>query len=307
MRIAIIGAGALGCLLGFSLADVAEVTLVSGSAERAAAIAAGGLRREAAGAEDARAVRAVSDPAEAYPADAALVVVKAGQTARAAAMAAALLGPGGVAYTLQNGLGGREILAAALSPGRAGQGVTALGATLLGPGRVRHAGTGPTAFGSEPDRALAAALAGLFERAGLPADVSDDIDGLVWGKLLANAGINALSALLRVPNGALAELPAARALLERAVAEAAAVADARGTRLPYADPAAHALGVARATAANRSSMLQDVLRGAPTEVAAINGAVVREGARLGVPTPINSALLALVEALDESAARRVGA
>jgi 2-dehydropantoate 2-reductase len=180
-----------------------------------------------------------------------------------------------------------------------------LGGTLLGPGRVRHAGVGPTAFGVEPSRAVAGALVDLFRRCGLPAEVSDDIDALLWGKLLVNVGVNALTALLRVPNGVLADLPQARDLLARAVGEAAEVAAARGVRLPYADPVAHVLAVARATGANRSSMLQDVLRGGPTEVATINGAVAREGARLGVHTPVNSALLALVEALDASADRRV--
>jgi 2-dehydropantoate 2-reductase len=150
-----------------------------------------------------------------------------------------------------------------------------------------------------------AALAELFRACGLPADLSDDLESLVWGKLVVNAGINALTALLRVPNGALAESAEATALLAGAVAEAAAVARARGTPLPYADPLAHTLEVARATGANRSSMLQDVLRGSPTEIDAINGAVAREGLRLGVPTPVNSMLAALVGALDATAGARI--
>jgi 2-dehydropantoate 2-reductase len=132
----------------------------------------------------------------------------------------------------------------------------------------------------------------------LPAELSDDLDALVWGKLVVNAGINALTALLRVPNGALAANMPARALMASAIAEAAAVAQARGTALPYADPLAHTLAVAHATGANHSSMLQDVLRGSPTEIDAINGAVVREGLRLGVPTPVNSFLTDLMRALD---------
>lgn len=305
MRIAIVGAGAMGGVLGFYLASVADLVLVDAWAEHVAAINAGGLVCERDGVAEARPVRAVSDPAAAAPCDAALVLVKARQTPWAAAACGALLAPGGVAYTLQNGLGNAELLAAALGAGRVGQGVTSLGGTLLGPGRVRHAGVGPTVFGAAPVRALAETLAGLFERAGLPASVSDAIDALVWGKLVVNAGINALSALLRVPNGALAELPAPRALLAAVVAEAAAVAAARGVQLPYPDPVAHVEGVARATAANRSSTLQDVLRGAPSEIATINGAVAREGARLGVPTPLNAVLAALVTALEEAAGRQV--
>lgn len=305
MRIVVIGAGAMGGVLGFYLAAQAEVTLVDQWAEHVAAIAADGLSCEVDGVARRRAVGATLDPAAAGPADLAIVLVKARQTPWAAEACRLALAPDGVAYTLQNGVGNHELLAAALGAARAGQGVTALGATLLGPGHVRHAGLGATTIGAAPDPARAAALAGLLAACGLPATVSAAIDALVWGKLMANVGINALSALLRVPNGALAEAPAARALLEAAVAEAAAVAAARGVALPYADPVAHAVAVARATAANRSSMLQDALRGAATEIATINGAVVREGARLGVPTPVNAALTALVEALEATAASRV--
>ncbi len=111
-----------------------------------------------------------------------------------------------------------------------------------------------------------------------------------------NAGINALSAILNVPNGELLARTEARTLMEQAANEVAAVAHAKGIALPFADAAAEARRVAAATAANLSSMLQDVLRGAPTEIDAINGAVVREGARLGVPTPANETLLRLVAA-----------
>jgi 2-dehydropantoate 2-reductase len=306
MRVAIVGAGAMGGVLGFHLAAVADLVLVDPWAAHVDAINAGGLCCEREGVVTARRARAVTTPADAGPCDAAIVLVKAGATPWAAAACAALLAPGGVAYTLQNGLGNADLLAATLGAARVGQGVTSLGGTLLGPGRVRHAGMGPTVLGASPDRALAASLAGLLARAGLPASVGDDIESLVWGKLVVNAGINALTALLRVPNGALAELPAPRALLAAAVQEAAAVAAARGVRLPYPDPVAHVEGVALATGANRSSTLQDVLRGAPTEVATINGAVAAEGARLGVPTPLNSALAALVAALEATADRRAG-
>jgi 2-dehydropantoate 2-reductase len=305
MRVAIVGAGAMGGVVGFYLAAATDVVLVDPWAEHVAAITARGLTCERDGVERTRAVRAVSDPADAGPCDAALVLVKGRQTPWAAAACGSLLAPGGVAYTLQNGVGNLEALAAALGQGRAGQGVTALGGTLLGPGRVRHAGMGETVLSAAPDRERAEALAALFTAAGLPASVGDDVEALVWGKLVVNAGINALTALLRVPNGVLADEPAARALLRQAAAEAAAVAAARGVRLPYGDPAAHVEAVARATAANRSSTLQDVLRGAATEVATINGAVAREGARLGVPTPLNAALAALVEALEATAERRV--
>jgi 2-dehydropantoate 2-reductase len=323
MKIGIIGAGALGSLLGFYLSAQAEVWLLSRHQAHIEALAAHGLRCERDGAEETRRPRITSDPAAIGPCDVVLVLVKAHQTAWAAEQAKLLLNDerrtmndesnapfivhrSSLIVTLQNGLGNREILAAALGEGCVGQGVTMLGATLLGPGRVRHAGQGPTIFGAAPDRAGATALASLFAACGLPAELTDDLDALVWGKLVVNAAINALSALLRVPNGALAAIPQARALAERAATEAAAVALARGVRLPFADPPAHALAIAQVTGANRSSMLQDVLRGSPTEVDAINGAVAREGRRLGVPTPINALLAELVAALDATAGVRVG-
>jgi 2-dehydropantoate 2-reductase len=175
---------------------------------------------------------------------------------------------------------------------RALLGVTEQGATLVAPGRVRPCGDGPTHIAG-PD-----SLAAVFRSAGLDARAVDPARGasLAWGKLAVNAGINALSAILRVPNGQLLARPEALTLLECAANEVAEVARAKGIVLPFPDAAAQARRVARATSSNLSSMLQDVLRGVPTEIDAINGAVVREGARLGVPTPANETLLRLLAA-----------
>jgi 2-dehydropantoate 2-reductase len=274
------------------------------------------------------------------PCDAVLVLVKAHQTAWATEQASALLkldtGPGTVTrwqgdkvtdqglssnatlppphlvtlsqtlvVTLQNGVGNREILAAALGEGRVGQGVTALGATLLGPGCVRHAGQGTTTFGAAPDRQGMAALAELFRACGLPAELSDDLDALVWGKLVVNAGINALTALLRVPNGALAADPAALRVMSVVVAEAVEVAQAKGITLPFDDAMARVVDVCRATAANRSSMLQDVLNGRPTEVEYINGAIAAAARAAGLAAPANQMLVDLIQATGYTAHVRI--
>jgi 2-dehydropantoate 2-reductase len=340
MKVGIIGAGAMGSLLGFYLCSQAEVWLLTGWQAQIDAINAAGLRCERDGVAETRRPHATADPGAIGLCDVVLVLIKAHQTARAAEQARLLLTTDDrqpttdnrqpttdldilplhpltrspahpltrsptLVVTLQNGVGNREALAAALGADHVGQGVTSLGATLLGPGHVRHAGMGPTIFGTEPNRIGMAALAELFSASGLPAEQSDDLDALVWGKLVVNAGINALTALLRISNGALAEIAEVRDIVAQAVAEAAAVAAARGLRLPYDDPLAHVLSVARATGANRSSMLQDVLRGSPTEIAAINGAVLREGQRLGIATPVNRLLAELVAALDATAQARV--
>jgi 2-dehydropantoate 2-reductase len=323
MKIGIIGAGALGSLVAFYLSAHADVWLLSRRREQIDAINRDGLRRELDGTEETRRPHATADPAAIGPCDIVLVLTKSYATAWAAEQARGLLrtknqkprttsgsrfsilGSRPIVVTLQNGLGNRELLALALGDAYVGQGVTALGATLQGLGQVRHAGQGTTVFGAAPDRTRMATLVALFNTCGLPAELSDDLEALVWGKLVVNAGINALTALLRVPNGALTASAEARGLMAGAIAEAAAVAQARGTALPYDDPLAHTLAVAQATSANHSSMLQDVLRGSPTEIDAINGAVAREGLRLGVPTPVNSMLAALVCALDATAGARL--
>ncbi|GIV90296.1 MAG: 2-dehydropantoate 2-reductase [Chloroflexus sp.] len=307
MNIAIIGAGALGSVIGFHLAAVSNVTLIDPWAEHVHAINSGGLRCLIDHEERVVPLSATTDPSGVEPVEVALITVKAAQTAWAAEIAAHVLTPDGVAYTLQNGLGNAEILNARLGKQHVGQAVTTLGATLLGPGYVRLAGRGPTTFGATPTLHLAYAIADKFRASGLPAAVSTDLIGLVWGKLIVNVGINALTAILRVPNGALATTPTARNLVRKVVEEAVAVAQAAGVTLSLTDPVAETLAVAQATAVNYSSMLQDVLRGAPTEIDTINGAIVREGARLGVPTPCNAMLCELVAALEETAPLRVQA
>ena len=128
-------------------------------------------------------------------------------------------------------------------------------------------------------------------------DVIPDANALVWGKLVVNAAINPLTALLGVPNGALLERPAARRVMATLARETAAVARALGISLPFGDPVARAEDVARHTAANRSSMFQDVKRGAPTEIDAICGAIFRAGEARGVAAPVNWAMWQLVSAL----------
>jgi 2-dehydropantoate 2-reductase len=305
MKLAIIGDGAMGCLLAWSLAPHCDLGLLSSWPEHAALLAQHGIGYERNGAVEHRAVRVATNPEQLAGRDAAIVMVKSHQTPWAAHMAQQLLVPDGLAVTLQNGLGNREQLAAVLGEARVGQGATSLGATLVQPGLVRHGGSGTTVFGAPPQPQRAAQLAALFTQAGLPAEVSPAVERVVWGKLVVNCGINALSALLRVPNGALAEQQGARALLAAAVDEAARVAQAKGVALPYHDPLAHTLAVARATGTNYSSMLQDVLRGRPTEIASINGALAAEATRLGIDAPVNRLLAQLVAALEATAALRV--
>ena len=239
--------------------------------------------------------------------DAAIVLVKAHATADAARLAARLLRAHGMALTLQNGLGNREALAAQLGAARVLVGSTAQAATLLGTSEVRHAGAGETVLAPQgaAQQACAEQLVALFTRAGMACSLTADAEALLWSKLLVNAAINPLGALLRVPNGALAEREECRVLMAQVLEEACAVARALDVALPDAGEGgqlARVLGVCQRTAGNRCSMLQDVLRARATEIDAISGAVARLGAARGVPTPLNAALAALVRACSATAA-----
>ncbi len=128
---------------------------------------------------------------------------------------------------------------------------------------------------------------------------------LLWGKLIINVGINALTAITRLKNGRLPEIRGARIVLEEAVKEAVAVAKAKNIHLPYPDTLGRVTQVCDATAENIASMLQDVLNQRETEVDAINGAIVREGDALGIPTPVNLTLTSLVHAIQETYHERI--
>ena len=294
----IVGTGAMACLFAGRMAGAGvAVTMLGNWAEARTALRRDGVRLvEADGTERAYPVQVADDPCECGCFSEALVLVKAWQTERAADQLATCLRPDGLALTLQNGLGNRERLAQRLGEKRVALGVTTAGATLLGPGRVRAAGSGKISLQAHP---RLEALADALHTAGFDIEVVSDPRALLWGKLVINAAINPLTALLDVPNGELLKRPSARALMAEAAREAAAVAAALGVRLPYPDPAARAEQVAEQTAANISSMLQDVRRGAPTEIDAISGAVVSEAERLGLDAPVNRTLWRLVRGLRE--------
>jgi 2-dehydropantoate 2-reductase len=166
---------------------------------------------------------------------------------------------------------------------------------------VRPAGEGKIILGDHPGLDP---LASLLRKAGFDVESVSDPSSVLWGKLVVSAAINPLTAILDVTNGALVERPSAHLLMAAAAREAASVAARRGIRLPYADPAAEAEAVARRTAGNISSMLQDVRRGAPTEVEAICGAIVQAGEEANQPTPVNQALWMLVKAIGEGKGKR---
>ena len=245
-------------------------------------------------------MRAITSVGKADVADLVLICVKAFDTLQATRDAARALGPEAPVMTLQNGLNNLETIASVVGRERVIGGVTSQGATLLGPGLVRHAGEGRTSIGEMDGKESPRLrfIANAFRDAGIGVELSRSVESLVWGKLVINSSINPISALLRVTNGQLLERQETRALLGAVAQESASVARARGVKLSYDDPVGRVETVCRLTAPNRSSMLQDIERGVRTEIEYINGAMVREGEATGTPTPFNWTLLQLVRGLE---------
>jgi 2-dehydropantoate 2-reductase len=173
--------------------------------------------------------------------------------------------------------------------------------TFVEPGHVHHAGVGTTTVGgSAGTDALAAQTAALLTEAGMRCEASPDIRADIWAKAVVNAGINPLTAITGLRNGALLEVPALRELLEATVREAQGIAEQAGIALPAGDLAERARIVCQLTAPNKSSMLQDIEQGRRTEVDSICGAVVAQARALGLRAPLNQALLALVKGVEAS-------
>lgn len=307
MKIAIIGSGAMGSLFGGMLALTGhEVWLYDIWKDHMDKVAKDGLIIVSTAGETTVRLRATTDSRKIRGAELAIVFVKAIATREAAEIASTLMGPESVVLTLQNGYGNAEQLAEIVGPDRVIAGVTSHGATMLGPGRIKHAGSGETHIGelkcgiNERIRRIAA----LMTDAGIATTVEHDVSSLIWGKLLVNVGINAITAITGLKNGQLNDYEETRELMRLAVEEAEQVARAGGVTLPYTDSFAKVAVVAQATAENRSSMLQDMSNHRLTEIDVINGAVVKEGKRLGVATPVNRVLTLMVHALEKGLARQ---
>ena len=302
MRIAIIGAGAMGSLFGGKLVSAGhEVWLYDIWQDHVDKINRDGLVIVSSAGETTVRPRATTDSGEIVSAELVIVFVKATATREAAKIAATLMGPDSAVLTLQNGYGNAEKLAEAVGRERVLAGVTSHGATLLGPGHIKHAGSGETHIGqlngdiSDRTRRIAV----LMTDAGIATTVDGDVASLIWGKLLINVGINALTAITGLKNGQLNDYEETRELMRLVVDEAEHVAKATGIKLPYADSFAKVAATAQATAENKSSMLQDISNHRLTEIDVINGAVVNEGKRLGIATPINQALTLIVHTLEK--------
>ncbi len=223
-----------------------------------------------------------------------IVLVKSWQTDRAGQQIKRILSEDGIALTLQNGMGNREVLAHRLGAERVGLGIATLGVYLTAPGHVQSGGEGKI-YLSINNRLTY--LKETLQFAGFAVEDAPDPDSYLWGKLVINSAINPLTALLRIKNGDLLERPTARTLMINLARETAAVAYSLHIPLPFDSPISGVEGVVQQTAENYSSMLQDVRRGAPTEIDAICGAITQAGEQADVPTPLNEMMWQLIKAL----------
>jgi 2-dehydropantoate 2-reductase len=296
--ILLVGTGALATLFAARLSEAGHSVSMLGTWKQGLqALQENGARivaSRADGNERAYKVHATDDPHEVSGAKFAIVLVKSWQTERAARQLKLCLADDGHALTLQNGLGNRETLSRDLGTGRVSLGVTTTGATLLGPGLVRTGGDGIISI--EQNQALGP-LEVALRSCNFNLEIVDDAQSLIWGKLVINAAINPLTALLRIPNGELLARPITRKMMASLARETAEVAAAEHVHLPFSNPVSAAEDVARKTAKNHSSMFQDVRRGAPTEIDAICGAVTKRAEFHGIDTPYNRTCWRLVRAL----------
>ncbi|HWM52225.1 MAG TPA: 2-dehydropantoate 2-reductase [Thermoplasmata archaeon] len=295
MEILVFGAGAIGSFFGGLLSQRHDVTLI-GRAEHISAVKSHGLRVRGKTAIIAK-PRAATRVAQNARPEFVFVTTKSYDTANAM-IALRPLADRAIFVTLQNGLGNAETIAKTAR--RVVAGTTAHGVTFVGPGEIRHAGVGETVLGAwtRVDESNLVRLRDLLADVGIVASVTSDIQTELWSKLVVNASINPIAALAEVPNGRLVRDKRLLGLIEDVCREATAVGKAEGAHVDEEELRHRTLLVAKRTAANRASMLQDLDRHRRTEIDAITGSIVRAAQRHRIPVPLNASLYALVRARE---------
>ncbi|HEY8122408.1 MAG TPA: 2-dehydropantoate 2-reductase [Myxococcota bacterium] len=297
MKIAVMGAGAVGCYYGGLLARAGHDVTLIGRAPHVEAIRRAGLRLETRGFDERVALRASIEAAAAAGAELVLCCVKSTDTEEAGALLAPHLARDAVVLSLQNGVDNAARLQAKLAQ-RALAAVVYVGTEMAGAGHVRHHGRGELVIAESP---RSAELAALLSAADIPTTVSANVAGELWAKLILNCAYNALSAITQLPYGVLRRSEGVEGVLRDVTAECLAVASAAGTVVP-GDAWEAVERIARTVPGQYSSTAQDLARGRRSEIDHLNGVVVREGERLGVPTPVNRVLLTLVKAIESKRA-----
>jgi 2-dehydropantoate 2-reductase len=300
MKIAIVGAGAMGSVYAGILGDAGnEVWAVDVWAEHVEAIRTRGLTVEGASGKRTVRIDATSDPEEVGVCDLVVISTKAVDVEAAAAAAKPLLGPDTLVLPIQNGLGSADRIAAIVGDERVAIGVVGgFGASMLGPGHVHHEGWELVRLGErhEPATPRIRRIAETWADAGFRVQIYDDVDELVWEKLICNVCFSATCTILERPIRGVFEDAAAWQVASGCAKEAYEVARARGITLGFDDPVAYARAFGEKIPEARPSMLLDVLAGRPCEIDVINGAIPPAARELGLAAPVNETVTALVKA-----------
>ncbi len=294
MKIAVMGSGAVGCYYGGMLARAGHAVTLIGRAQHVDAIGARGLVLDTQRFHETVALGASTDPAAVAGAGLVLFCVKSTDTETAAAELAPHLAPEAFVLSLQNGVDNADRLRDALRRHEVAPVVVYVATEMAGPGHVRHHGRGELVLGSSP---RSEATAAMFTAAGIPAEVSDNVAGALWAKLILNCAYNALSAIAQQPYGQLVQAPGVGDVIGDVVRECLAVARADGVAVP-GDVDEAVRQIPRTMATQFSSTAQDLSRGKPSEIEHLNGYVVRRGDALGVPMPVNRVLMTVVKLLE---------
>jgi len=294
MRIAVMGAGAVGCYYGGMLARAGHAVTLIGRPLHVEAVRRDGLFMDTQSFRQHVSMEASIDASAAGGAELVLFCVKSGDTERAAADIGPHLEPGALVLSLQNGVDNVERLQAVL-PQQVCPAVVYVATEMAGPGRVKHHGRGELVIGPE---AAARGLVALFGGAEVPVQVSDNVAGALWAKLILNCAYNALSAVSQLPYGRLVQGQGIEAVMRDVVDECVLVARAAGVTVP--DDIWEAVQrIARTMPGQLSSTAQDLARGKRGEIDHLNGYIVRKGEALGIATPVNRVLHALVKLLED--------
>jgi 2-dehydropantoate 2-reductase len=310
-RIAVMGAGAVGCYFGGMLARAGVPITLIGRAQHVSAIQRDGLFIDSIHFQERTAIAASTEASAVRGADVVLFCVKTLDTETAATALIPHLSPEAVVVSLQNGVDNVERIRASTNID-AMPSVVYVGASMPAPGRVKHVARGELIVGELPGRDTRRqwdcdAVAGLFSRADVPCRVSGNIEGELWTKLIMNCAYNAISAIAQADYERLARSPETREVVRKVVEEAVAVANAAGIQLPSTDMVGAAFKLGESVGRAVSSTAQDIARGKRTEMDSLNGYIVRRGTELGVPAPVNQTLHALVKLIEQSAAAPVTA
>ena len=293
MRIAVMGAGAVGCYYGGMLARAGQAVTLIGRAPHVDAVRRDGLWLDTRSFQAHVAMQASTEAAAVRGAELVLCCVKSTDTEQAAAAMAPHLEPAALVLSLQNGVDNADRLQALL-PQRVAPAVVYVATEMAGPGHVRHHGRGELVIGPG---AASDALAALFAGAGVPVQISDNVAGALWAKLILNCAYNALSAISRLPYGRLVQGAGVEAVMRDVVQECLAVAQGSSVTVP-GDVWDAVQRIARTMPDQFSSTAQDLARGKRSEIDHLNGHVLRRGEALGIPTPANRVLHTLVKLLE---------